>query len=260
MWKILEQNKDCTYRQKDNTFEKSDKDGCIIRWIPSEDNGDINGKLVNYIPNEKTIGVTIFPGIEEIGYGAFTFYENDDGEWEAVSNNLQYVSIPSSVKHIENGAFAFCDLERVEISDSCPAAKIEEDAVLSKDGKRFIYKLVEKEFEDFDYRVPYGVEEIGAEAFNSCETNVILPNTVKKICSFAFGFFCNDVVVPESVVEIEKNAFTLDSKLIVVKNSYAHKWAKKNKINFEILKWFSKTYVKYQNCRSTIYIIKTVKK
>ena len=68
------------------------------------------------------------------------------------------------------------------------------------------------------------------------KTLTIKANTVKKICSFAFGFFCNDVVVPESVVEIEKNAFTLDSKLIVVKNSYAHKWAKKNKINFEILK------------------------
>jgi hypothetical protein len=221
---------------QENMHEIGDKESGIVRWIPSKDNGEINGKLINFTPTKKTIGLTVFPDIEEIGYGAFAFYEKDDGEWEVVINNLQYISIPSSVKYIENGAFAFCDLERVYIDPNCPAAKIQEDAVLSKDGKRFIYKLVEKEFEDFDYRVPYGVEEIGCEAFNSCETNVILPNTVKKICSFAFGFFCNDVVVPESVVEIEKNAFTLDSKLIVVKNSYAHKWAKKNKINFEILK------------------------
>ena len=236
MWKILKKEKNFTYRQRENEFEISGRDGSLIRYIPNKDNGEINGKLINFIPTKKSIGLTIFPDIEEIGYGAFAFYEKDDYEWEAVPNNLQYISIPSSVKHIENGAFAFCDLERVYIAPKCPAAKIKDDAVLSKDGKRFIYKLVEKEFNDFDYRVPFGVEEIGNEAFNSCEMNVELPDSVKKICSNAFGVFFNEIIVPESVNEIEENAFSKDCTLIVAKNSYAHKWAKKNKIRFEILK------------------------
>ena len=221
---------------QENMREIGDKESGIVRWIPSKDNGEINGKLINFIPTKKTIGLTVFPDIEEIGYGAFAFYEKDDYEWEAVPNNLQYISIPSSVKHIENGAFAFCDLERVIISNDCPAAKIQEDAVLSKDGKRFIYKLVEKEFDDFDYKVPYGVEEIGNEAFNSCEMNVELPDSLKKICANAFGVFLNEIIIPQSVNEIEEDAFSKDCTLKVVKNSYAHKWAKKHKIKFEILK------------------------
>ena len=236
MWKILKQKENTTYRQRDDMFEISNNDGSLIRWIPSKENDCINGKLVNFIPPKKTIGLTIFPDIEEICYGAFAFYEKDNGEWDAVLNNLEYINIPSSVKHIENGAFAFCDLERVEISDDCPAAKIQEGAVLSKDGKRFIYKLAEKEFNDFEYIVPLGVEEIGNEAFNSCEQNVILSPSVTKICSFAFGVFCNDITIPASVQEIEKDAFSKDCKLFVYKNSYAHKWAKKNKKKFEILK------------------------
>ena len=221
---------------QENMREIGDKESGIVRWIPNKENGLFNGKLINFIPTKKSIGLTVFPDIEEIGYGAFAFYEKDDYEWETVPNNLQHISIPSSVKHIENGAFAFCDLERVEISDDCPAAKIQEDAVLSKDGKRFIYKLVEKEFNDFDYKVPYGVEEIGNEAFNSCEMNVELPDSVKKICSNAFGVFLNEIIIPQSVNEIEDNAFSKDCTLKVVKNSYAHKWAKKHKIRFEILK------------------------
>ena len=236
MWKILEQNKNSTYRQRENEFEISGRDGRLIRYIPNKDNGEINGKIVNYIPSKKAIGLdlSVWSDIEEIGYGAFAFYEKDDGDWEAVPNNLQCITIPSSVKHIENGAFAFCDLERVEISVDCPAAKIEDDAVLSKDGKRFIYKLVEKEFNDFDYKVPYGVEEIGREAFNSCEMNVELAPSVKKICANAFGVFLNEIIIPQSVNEIENNAFSKDCTLKVVKNSYAHKWAEKHKIKFEI--------------------------
>ena len=106
--------------------------------------------------------------------------------------------------------------------------------LLSKDGKRFIYKLVEKEFNDFDYKVPYGVEEIGNEAFNSCEMNVELAPSVKKICANAFGVFLNEIIIPQSVNKIEDNAFSKDCTLKVVKNSYAHKWAKKHKIKFEI--------------------------
>ena len=233
MSKVIGQGKG--YEQK-NMLEIGDKESGIVRWIPNKDNGEINGKLINFIPTKKSIGLTVFPDIEEIVYGAFAFYEKDDYEWEAVPNNLQYISIPSSVKYIENGAFAFCDLERVEISDDCPAAKIEEGAVLSKDGKRFIYKLAEKEISDFVYRVPLGVEEIANEAFNSCEMDVEISASVKKICESAFAVFFGKVFVPKSVKKIENHAFSKDCTLIVVKNSYAHKWAKKNKIKFEISK------------------------
>ncbi len=238
MWKILKQDKNITHRQRENVLEISGRDGSLIRYIPNKDNGEINGKIINYIPSKKAIGLdlSVWSDIEEIGYGAFAFYEKDDGEWETVFNNLKSISIPSSVKHIENGAFAFCDLERVYIAPKCPAAKIKDDAVLSKDGKRFIYKLVEKEFNDLDYKVPLGVEEIGNEAFNSCEMNVELAPSVKKICSNAFGVFFNEIIIPQSVNEIENNAFSKDCTLKVVKNSYAHKWAKKHKIKFEILK------------------------
>jgi hypothetical protein len=223
---------------QENMLEIGDKESGIVRWIPSKDNGEINGKLVNFLPTEKSVGLTVFPDIEEIGYGAFAFYEKDDGDWEAVPNNLQYISIPSSVKHIENGAFAFCDLERVYIAPNCPAAKIKDDAVLSKDGKRFIYKLVEKEFNDFDYKVPLGVEEIGNEAFNSCEMNVELAPSVKKICANAFGVFLNEIIIPQSVNEIEDNAFSKDCTLKVVKTPIPTRGEKKTKLKFKFLNNF----------------------
>ena len=234
MWNIIEKNNDYVKRQRNNEYELSYKNGSFARWL-SHDNGNTPcDKLVNLIPSENEEAITVPNGVTEIGYGAFAFYETDSGEWTCVPSNLKSVTLPSSVTHVESGAFAFLELKEV-VLNGCTAVKVENGAVLSPDGARFIYKLLENDG-TFSYEVPNGVTEIAEDAFFAFDMNVILPPTVKQICSNAFGVnFCN-VVVPASVNKIGKNAFSKYSTMVVERNSYAHKWAKRNKVKFEFIK------------------------
>lgn len=225
-------------------YEKKDEKG-ILRWDMDENTRLPNGKLYNFIALSPTAeGITLPNGITEIGYGAFAVYQKEEDEWEYYTPRIEEIYIPSSVKHVENGAFAFLNLVRLEIGDGCTGLKLVGSSVLSGDGKRFLYTLFDGEYEyyktlnkSFAYEVPSGVEGIGDEAFSAREMDVVLPDSVKIIRAFAFGAFEGSVVVPESVEWIEKNAFAQKTcVLLVKKGSYAHKWARKNKIKRKIIK------------------------
>lgn len=99
------------------------------------------------------------------------------------NTSLTYVYLPSSLRKIEDGAFAYC-------------------TALAQ------------------LRIPEGVREIGMSAFYGCrKLNLYVPSSVKKIGKNAFGSGKADRI----------------KMLYCVKNSTAHKFAKKNKIPFTLV-------------------------
>ena len=230
----MKENKLISKKLTETYVEHQYSNGDTVRFIPTGDNIDEpNGKLINWLCQEKTTALCIPEGITDIEYGAFTLFETSEGNWDFLLSDLKKITLPSTLKNIENGAFALLYLDEIVIPKSSQVVKKENNALLSFDGKRFLYKIGEKEY---CYQVPYGVEEICAESFASYCMNVELPDTVTKISQNAFAGHNGTIKIPSSVKAIEKNAAHSNSKLLVSKKSYAHKWAKKNKIKYEIMK------------------------
>lgn len=212
----------------------------IIRWATDENDDEqdeyayetpdfdqeIKGTLINYIDKTQEC-IEIPAGITKINYGAFTMDKLDGFEFIEVP--VREIIIPKTVQVIENGAFAGVYLENIIIDKDCPAAILDNNAILSRDKKRFI-QYIDNDISITDYEVPFGVEEICDSAFAGCILSVVLPNSVKKIGAGAFCSFNGEIVVPNSVTIIEDNAFDSKCTIITSKKSYAAKWAKKHKI------------------------------
>lgn len=221
----------------------------IWKWEIDENTRLPNGKLYNYVDKSLAVkSIEIPSGVTEIRYGAFAVDRTDEEEFSVFNPNVEEIDVPSSVQYVENGAFAFLNLKRLNVAPDCSGLKKVGNAVLSGDGKRLIYFL-DTGMSD-EYVVPSGVTEIGNEAFSACNANVTLPSGVKVIRANAFGFFSGRVVVPESVEKIEDGAFEnrkfrekAKTELFVKKGSYAHKWARKNKVFFKIVKYNSSAVV-----------------
>lgn len=125
--------------------------------------------------------VILAEGVERIASNAFTGCEK-----------LKKVQLPASIKKIDGWAFYRSGLA---------------EPVFSADGKKLVY--YPQTWECYEYRVPEGVEELGSCAFIEAKQlmKVILPQSLKRICSRAFmncGF--TEIAVPEDVV-IEREAF-----------------------------------------------------
>lgn len=111
--------------------------------------------------------VTLPEGLKEIGMYCF---------WGVP---LKEITIPGTVKKIEQGAFIYCKFKNVILKE--------------------------------------GIETIGPMAFTGCDnlTQVTIPNGVQIICDRAF-WGCNNltqVTIPGSVKTIEENAFVHCNKL-----------------------------------------------
>lgn len=125
--------------------------------------------------------IILAEGVESIGTNAFTDCEK-----------LREVRLPASMKNIDGWAFYGSGLTK---------------PVFSADGKTLVY--YPQTWERAEYRVPEGVEEIGSNAFIEAKqlTNVILPQSLKRICSRAFvecGF--TEITIPKDAV-VETAAF-----------------------------------------------------
>ena len=108
--------------------------------------------------------------------------------------------------------------------------------------------------------VPYGVKVILKGCFQASIGDVVLPSSVTEIQDFAFDICNGKVHIPNSVAKIDKRAFgdleerkrilqkayeegfmkradydIVQSVIITMKNSTAHKFAKENKIPFELI-------------------------
>ena len=109
--------------------------------------------------------------------------------------------------------------------------------------------------------VPDGVKVIGKGCFQSSIGSVVLPLSVEEIQDFAFDICNGKVQIPNTVTKIGKHAFgdleerkrilqkayedgvmkkadydIVQSVIITTENSTAHRFAKANKIRFELVK------------------------
>jgi len=197
--------------------------------------------------NAWNIKSIVFPdSLKSIGNNAF-----------GVCRSLQSVCIPKGVETIGDGAFSCC-FEMVELSIPDSVNLIGENAFY---GCVSLEKIaVAQNNEAYDSRnncnalidstankllagckntvIPAGVVTIGNSAFVSVEglTAVVVSDGMKSIEKEAF-YFCVDlqeIYIPESVETIADDVFNeCDDKLVIyaVKNSYAWKYAEKNKID-----------------------------
>lgn len=126
--------------------------------------------------------VILSEGVEQIESNAFTGCEK-----------LKRLQLPSSIKEIDGRAFIHCGVD---------------EPVFSADGKVLI--CYPPEWENSEYTVPNGVEKIVWGAFWEAKnlTKIILPQSLKLICSRAFiecGF--TEIAIPKDT-EIEECAFS----------------------------------------------------
>ncbi len=157
--------------------------------------------------------VIINDGVKSIGSGAFRDCDS-----------LTSIEIPGTVESIGNDAFISCDsLETVIINDGVKS--IGYDAFWDCDSLTSI-------------EIPGTVESIRSDAFRDCDSleTVIINDGVKSIDNYPFADCYNlrTVTIPDSVTSIAlgptKN-LTIHGK----KDSYAEKYANKNKIKFALL-------------------------
>jgi hypothetical protein len=133
---------------------------------------------------------------------------------------------------MQDGCLIWRDKKALMLAEK--GAKIPDDgSVTTIAGGAFMYRNEMKEIE-----IPSSIEKINHQAFGCTELEkVTLNEGLKELDAYAFGAFEGSVVVPEGVELIEKNAFTQKTcVLLVKKGSYAHKWARKNKIKRKIVK------------------------
>jgi len=160
--------------------------------------------------------VTILDGISSIQSGAFSgckaitsiVIPNGVTSIEESAfydcKGLNRVSIPNSVKHIGYRAFGYCtDLNNINLPQGL---KILEQEVFYGCG-----------FNSFV--IPHGVVHIKEDAFANCWSMV-------------------RITIPESVTKIDTDSFfniLSDIHIECFRDSYAHKWAKSHKAEFELI-------------------------
>ena len=167
--------------------------------------------------------VTLPAGLKHPGKGAFADCEN-----------LAEVTLGKDMEDIGADAFEHCDaLAQINIPTTSPYFKSTEDGViLSADGKTLLHYPGGKR--NSIYSVPANIEAIGPNAFggNSHLNQVNIPANIKEIgvsafegcknlklaamaeglqvirnSAFAYCTSLANIVVPKSVVKVEKNAF-----------------------------------------------------
>lgn len=205
-----------------------------------------------WIFNKDVMNLELEDGITNIPYEAYRYF-----------TKLKKVNIPNSIRKIDSAAFIGCSgLTEINMSDN-----IEEIAHNSfedtgyfnnennwKNGVLYLGNCLVSHNENVpkDYRVIDGTKTIASDAFAFCDNleSVILPDGLKTICDGAF-FICknmNKIVIPRSVEYISRGAFAIDydapddaaliNKKVVIycyKDSYAHKYAVDNKMNYVLL-------------------------
>ncbi|MCI8329590.1 MAG: leucine-rich repeat domain-containing protein [Oscillibacter sp.] len=143
----------------------------------------------------------ILPGtLEKIGDSAF-----------AGCRSLQSIDMPASVTDLDHGApgvFARCtSLRNISVSPSNPNdASYGDGALYSKDLQALLYVPLDL---SGTFKVPHGVQEIGANAFAGKNlSTIILPSSITKIGMGAFsGSEVSSINIPSNVTEIGGSAF-----------------------------------------------------
>ena len=181
-----------------------------------------SGCLIDVSTNTVILGTenAIIPnGVEKIGFFAFRQREN-----------LEEITIPASVKEVDLQAFACChNLKKVTVLGE-------------RTNLDYLCFISSSNIEEFNLPNKSDYEFVdGCLVKKSCETlllltqNGVIPSNIVKIWSLACVTFGKDIVVPETVVAFNKDAFLLlgGAKIISKKDSYAIEYAKQNNLNYE---------------------------
>ena len=139
--------------------------------------------------------VTIPNGVEYIDYSAFA------------DTALTSVTIPGSVKSIGANAFGSCNiLGQIDVAQENSVYTSVDGVLFTKDMSKLVQYPAGKSGES--YRIPGGVTEIEAGAFNDCRTltSIEIPEGVQKITSENFNVVTS-ITIPASVTTVEASAF-----------------------------------------------------
>jgi len=159
---------------------------------------------------------------------------------------LTYIPSRSSLKEIGWGAFSECGIEELGDLSGVNVEKsyiFEDTPWMDKQDTDYVIinNVLQKYKGDKSVSViPDGVEVLSGayEAESEKPLTIYLPNSVKKITSFAL--FCNPnyvIYIPASVEYIEycERGKRNGCKIITVSGSYAEQYAIDNDINYEIV-------------------------
>lgn len=203
---------------------KTWKDGSVMTYTVTDDgvltiSGSLrDGCLVPFKSKAPFRHVVIADGIGYVGKENFKGLEQ-----------LEEVTLPSSVKEIRSEAFAYCGkLKRINISEglvtvgeyvfrgcvSLPGLRLPKTLSKIKPGAFMSCDALEK------IRIPKGAE-LGDDVFCGCDSlrDVVLPKDLEVIPEAAFQVCksLESITIPESVLRIERLAFSGCDKLQNIK-------------------------------------------
>ncbi|MDY6094582.1 MAG: leucine-rich repeat protein [Candidatus Enteromonas sp.] len=149
-------------------------------------------------------------GLKKIGVHAFSCTNG--------GNAITSVVLPSSLETFEGGVFANCyGIAKVSMNGESPAYKVEDNMLLSKDGKKLVWVPSDHKG---NIVIPEGVEEIGEYACGEIRyyDSLTFPSTLSKIAPYAFFYNATltSIEIPSSVKEIGESAFDRCEKLASV--------------------------------------------
>ena len=174
-------------------------------------------KLLAYPSGGKEKTFTIPDGVISIGRGTF------EG-----NTKLASITLPQSVAHIGTYAFYGCaKLKSMAIPEGVPEI-----------GEYTFYECGALT----DISLPESVKSIGGHAFQGCKNlkGITFPQGLENVGEYAFQSCrkLKSIEVPNSVTQIGNwafNTFNSQTTLLVVKNAYAHEYARNfgNKVSFK---------------------------
>ncbi len=160
---------------------------------------------------------------------------------------LNFVSLPGSVRSIGTAAFAESGLVSIRIPESVAfigdstfsacrnLLTVTLPKTLTSIGNSVFYECSSLIRID----LPSSLRSIGSAAFYLCQSlpAISIPEGVESLGNYAFAgcFSLTSVSFPESLVSIGNDIFHADEKIVltVPDGSYAEEWAKENNINTE---------------------------
>ncbi len=122
--------------------------------------------------------------------------------------NMPSVTVPATIVNMEGNPFGFCDINKIYISSDNPVFQSYDDAIYDMKDMRLVHLSSAKKNKKFT--VMEGTKVIGeyALAGHDFVNEVILPNSVVEIGDYAFAIGnITSIVLPDSIKRIGKFAF-----------------------------------------------------
>lgn len=189
-----------------------------------------NGDFGFFIINQEELMITKYTGSDkviEIPESYKNYKVTVIGASVFNGSDITTVTIPSSIKQIEDYAFASCHkLTKVNLNEGLEIL----------DNSVFFNCSALKEI-----KLPNSIKQVGTRAFSgSAVNNVVLPDSgnLTKLGEYAFyqSRELTDITIPPCVTSIPDNVFEEPSKEVTIhgaNGSYAQSYAKKNNIKFK---------------------------